>query len=44
MFIDDLQQNECTVNSHESRSVVSDGLTEYITVDGLTEYLQKQHK
>ena len=43
MFIDDLRQNECTVNSHESRSVVSDGLTKYIT-DGLTKYLQKQRK
>ena len=29
------------VNSHESRSVVSDGLTKYITDDGLTKYLPK---
>ena len=44
MFIDDLRQNYCTLNSHESRSVVSDGLTKYITDDGLTKYLQKQRK
>ena len=30
--------------SHESRSVVSDGLTKYITNDDLTKYLQKQRK
>ena len=31
-------------NNHESRSVVSDGLTKYITDDGLIKYLQKQCK
>ena len=40
MFIDDLRQNLRTVNSHESRSAVSDGLTKYITDDGLIKYLQ----